>query len=197
MNGILLINGLPGFVIKLLRPIFQGGGVIADIGCGREAAFLKYYSSSVLKGFGFDFRIEDQTIKNLTLINNKGSDGLDIESCCCDTVFMLAVLEHLDTTKVLLNEIHRILKPGGKFCLTTPTPAAKPVLECMAALHIINREEILEHKHYYSGQEIHTLMEDCGFACDQYKKFCFGMNSMAVGTCIPLSTEGSDRGNIC
>lgn len=156
-------------------------GVIADIGCGREAAFLNYYSASILKGYGFDFRIGDQDIGNLTLINNKGSDGLDIESCCCDTVFMLAVLEHLDTPKVLLKEIHRILKPGGSFCLTTPTPAAKPVLECMAALHIINREEILEHKHYYTGQEIHTLMEDCGFACDRYKKFCFGMNSMAVG----------------
>ena len=106
---------------------------------------------------------------------------MDIESCCCDAVFMLAVIEHLDTPKILLKEIYRILKPGGSFCLTTPTPVAKPVLECMAALHIINREEILEHKHYYTGREIRILLQDCGFKSDQYKKFCLGMNSMALG----------------
>lgn len=166
---------------KAIESYLPRGGVIADIGCGREAAFLNYYSASVLKGYGFDFRIKDQEIGNLVLINNRNANGLNIESCCCDAVFMLAVLEHLDTPKDLLKEIYRILKPGGSFCMTTPTPAAKPVLECMAALRIINREEILEHKHYYTKQEIYGIMEDCGFIYDHYKKFCFGMNSMAVG----------------
>ncbi len=156
------------------------GGVIADIGCGREAAFLKHCAPFIARGYGFDFRINNQTVDNLTLINNKNSKKLDIESECCHAVFMLAVLEHLDDPKVLLKEIYRILDVNGILCLTTPTPLSKPVLECMAKLHIINEEEILEHKHYYKNREINKLITECGFIRYRYKKFCFGMNSIVV-----------------
>ena len=43
-----------------------------------------------------------------------------IETSSIDTVFMLEVLEHVKTPQEALNEIHRVLKPGGQLCLTTP-----------------------------------------------------------------------------
>ncbi len=171
---------MPGFGIKQLRAIFLGGGVIADIGCGREAAFLKYCSPFIKQGYGFDFRIQNQKIRNIKLVNNKHSDGLDVGENSCDAVFMLAVLEHLDDPGKLLKEAYRILKIGGIFCLTTPTPLAKPVLESMAKMRMINREEILEHKHYYTDKEMQMLMKECGFFHYTYRPFCFRMNSLVV-----------------
>lgn len=166
---------------KSIEKYIPRGGVIADIGCGREAAFLKKCSPFIDKGYGFDFRIKNQCIKNLTLINNKDSDHLDLKNSSCHAVFMLAVLEHLDDPEKLLNEVYRILKPGGMLCLTTPTPMAKPILECMAfKLHIMNEEEILEHKHYYVSKEIRELVKKCAFENYKYKKFCFGVNSMVI-----------------
>lgn len=166
---------------KTIERYIPRGGVIADIGCGREAAFLKQCSPLIKRGYGFDFRITNKVIKNLKLINNKNSEQLDIKSSSCDAVFMLAVLEHLDDPKKILDEIYRILKPGGMLCLTTPTPIARPILECMAfKLHIMNEEEILEHKHYYISSEIYELVRNCGFANYKYKKFCFGVNSMVL-----------------
>ena len=93
---------------------------------------------------------------------------------------MLAVLEHLDHPNKLLKEIYRILKIGGTLCLTTPTPFAKPVLECMAKMRMINREEIREHKHYYTDKEMRILMKECGFFYYRYQHFCFGMNSLVT-----------------
>lgn len=171
---------MPRFATKQFKGIFPRGGVIADIGCGREAAFLIHCSPFIEKGYGFDLRIQNQEIKNLKLINNKHSDILDVKEHCCDVVFMLAVLEHLDDPHKLLKEIYRILKIDGILCLTTPTSLAKPVLECMAMMKIINREEIREHKHYYTSREIQTLMEECGFFYYKYQRFCFGMNSLAI-----------------
>ncbi len=166
---------------RTIKKYIPQSGVIADIGCGQEAAFLKYCAPQIKKGYGFDFRIQNYKTENLTLINNRHSQGLELKSGCCDTVFMLAVLEHLDNPENLIQEANRILKPGGTLVLTTPTIMAKPVLECMAfQLHLINVDEILEHKHYYVNQEIGALLKQCGFSKYKYQKFLFGMNSLAV-----------------
>ena len=57
----------------------------------------------------------------------------------------------------------------------------KPVLELMAfKLHIMNEAEILDHKHYYTGEEIREICRVCGLDVgNSYRKFWFGMNSIA------------------
>ena len=108
-------------------------------------------------------------------------DHFPIPDNTCDTVFMIALLEHLDDPLYMLEEIYRILNNNGTLVLTTPTRLAKPILEFMAfKLHIINEEEILEHKHYYSKIEILDLCKQAGFSDVHYKKFCFGVNSFSV-----------------
>lgn len=87
---------------------------------------------------------------------------MDVEEQCCDAVFMLTVLEHLDHPYNLLKAIHRILKRRD-LCLTTPTPIAKSALEYIAKMRMIDKEEILEHKHYYTNQEMQILMKQSGF----------------------------------
>ena len=65
--------------------------------------------------------------------------------------------------------------------MTTPTRAAKPVLEIMAfKLHIINEDEILEHQHYYNKADVVKLASEIGFKVEKYKFFEFFMNSLIV-----------------
>lgn len=68
MNGIVWTDGLLGYGTKRWSGIFQRGGVIADIGCGQEAAFLMHCSPFIQKGYGFDFRIHNRKIRNLKLV---------------------------------------------------------------------------------------------------------------------------------
>ncbi|KAA6440363.1 class I SAM-dependent methyltransferase [Dyadobacter flavalbus] len=49
----------------------------------------------------------------LPQLNNIGSNSFN-------TVICFQVIEHIEDDVLLLNEIHRILKPGGKVILTTP-----------------------------------------------------------------------------
>lgn len=157
------------------------GGVICDIGCGQNADFLRRNEHRFKKGYGFDFRIEDAVVRNITTKNNRGTNRIDLPDDTCDTVFLLAVLEHLDEPCPMLREIHRVLKPGGKLVLTTPTRFAKPILEFMAFnIHIINEEEIREHKHYYNKAEILALLEQTRYKNGSCKWFCLGVNSIAA-----------------
>ena len=159
--------------------------VIVDIGCGRKGEFLLQSKDIIKKGYGFDYRIKDQEIDNISLINNKKLKKLPIKDKSVDTVFLNAVLEHLEKPEDVLIDALRVLKKKGKIVMTTPTPMSKPILEFMAfKLHIINEDEILDHKHYYNLRDINDLVEKLnnGFKVKlvKYKKFELGVNSLIV-----------------
>ena len=64
--------------------------------------------------------------------------------------------------------------------MTTPTKMAKPVLEFMAFVGIVDKDNIAEHKHYWSKKEIYDLAEKAGFVVKKYKKFQIGFNQLAT-----------------
>ncbi|MCK4744832.1 class I SAM-dependent methyltransferase [Candidatus Parcubacteria bacterium] len=142
--------------------------ILADIGCGYEMSFLKWSNSefniknfigidlsinkNIAKKQGFDFRINN--------LNQK----IDLPDNSADIITSLAVLEHLDNPLKNLKEIHRILKFNGRFILTTPSPASKPILEFLAyKLKLINAAEIKDHKAYYNKKAISRLLLSVGF----------------------------------
>ena len=99
-----------------------------------------------------------------------------------DRVFMLAVIEHLDDDSPLVEEGARVLKKGGLFILTTPTPFSKPILEFLSyKLHLISVESIAEHKHYWTEQELKEKFRSCGLRVVKYQKFQCGCNELIVG----------------
>ncbi len=179
-------NALDKFIAwiryRQLDKFVKEGFRVADVGCGRKGALLYRYKNKIKYGLGFDFRQHDHEDGNLKFVNNKGWADLSFEGHAFDLVFLIATLEHLDDANKMFLDIRNICDEGGIFVMTTPTIIAKPILEFMAfKLHIINEAEILEHKHYYNKEEIKKLYEANGFTMLKYKKFCFGMNSLAVG----------------
>lgn len=161
------------------------GSTVVDIGCGQEGAFLLRHKEDISKGFGFDFEINDCKVDNITFINNSCLDKFPLKAASVDTIFMNALLEHLDNPEELLLNALEILKDDGKIIMTTPTPISKPLLEFMAyKIHIINEVEIREHKHYYSKQDIENLINNLNQHFNvklyEYKTFEFKLNSLIV-----------------
>lgn len=83
-----------------------------------------------------------------------------------DLAISTAVIEHLENPWLFLEEFKRI----AKVCIgTTPHKRAKPILETLAKLNLINKEHIQDHKRYFTPKELKQL----GFEC---KTFELGMN---------------------
>lgn len=109
-------------------------------------------------------------------------DHSDLKNANPDTIIALAVIEHIDMAEVyrVFQIFKTILKPQGRIFLTTPTPMARPVLELLAWFGFLEKENIAEHKHYWTKAEINTLAEENGFVVTQYRKFQGGFNQYAI-----------------
>lgn len=100
-----------------------------------------------------------------------------------DVVTMVAVIEHLPPAEArrTLEHVKALLRPGGVFVFSTPTPASKPVLEFLAfRLGVISRAEIEDHKVYYDRRMIEQLSDEVGMVLTHYKRFQFGFNSLGT-----------------
>jgi len=83
-----------------------------------------------------------------------------------DVAFALAVVEHLGNGELFLLELQRVAKA---VIGTTPSPYAKPVLEFLAFLRLVNPEHIKDHKKYWSEKELRNI----GYNTE---KFEYGLN---------------------
>lgn len=124
--------------------------ICVDIGCGFHGGFLRRIENRIGGGYGFDIRANEAKYGKVRIINNSKYHGrVPLKNEKADCVFMLAVLEHLPVDTPLLSEAVRVLKRNGYFIVTTPAPAAKPVLEFLSfRLHLVSEESINSGRHF-------------------------------------------------
>lgn len=183
-------NSLDRFIrwlrVRRALAVAPASGRVLDIGCGPTAYLHRYLLRKKIDHIyiGVDRR------PPVTLGVAEGFVAYDIETggrlpladSSADRVYLLALIEHVQNPAALLAEARRILAPGGVLTLTTPAPEARMVLELMAALRLINHDEIDEHEHYFSPLEVKAVLVAAGFAADKIQcgRFELGLNVVAA-----------------
>jgi SAM-dependent methyltransferase len=164
-----------------LIPASARAGRILDVGCGSYPMFL--LNSGFAERYGLDrvapADLDEPGLKIMKWDVASGS-GLPFEDSFFDVVTMLAVFEHLeppDMTK-LLREIHRVLRHGGVYVMTTPAHWADTILNVMARLGLVSREEVDEHQIPYPTDQAVLMLAGAGFDAALIRNGTFeaGMN---------------------
>ena len=121
--------------------------------------------------YGLDKMVTDGTASNLSddlhLLNFdvESERRLPFEDDYFDVVTALAVFEHIEPDRLveLTAEVRRVLKPAGRYVMTTPAAWTGGILTLMARLRLVSSEEIEEHKDAYSRAQILSVLERAGF----------------------------------
>jgi SAM-dependent methyltransferase len=92
-------------------------GRILDVGCG-EKPYANLFAATEYIGIDIEQSGHDHTRSNIDVFY----DGLNIpfEDNSFDSIVCFEVLEHVFEPDKIVQEMHRVLKPGGKVLLTTP-----------------------------------------------------------------------------
>ncbi|MBF2048864.1 class I SAM-dependent methyltransferase [Leptolyngbya sp. NK1-12] len=163
-------------------PHIPSGARVLDVGCGRSAAFLRTIAPRIDYGVGVDFKVKEMQLENIQTVQLKLAHKLPFADAGFDVVTMLAVLEHIEHEKPILQEIYRVLKPDGKLVLTVPSVWAQPVLEFLSyRLKIVDEAEIRDHKRYYNRTKLQqVLVKETGFRNFKHHYFQLGMNNFCT-----------------
>jgi len=155
---------------------------ILDVGCGTKAAFLKTIAPRIKQGVGIDFKVPTTQSGNLKTTQMMLGGVLPFEDDSFDVVTMLAVLEHIEQEKPILQEIHRVLRDNGKLVVTVPSVWSQPVLEFLSyKLKIISEAEIRDHKRYYDRQKLRkVLVNESNFKEFKHQYFQCWMNNFCT-----------------
>jgi len=164
-------------------------GRILDIGCGAYPYFLlntrfseKYGLDKLVLG-NYSKHFQNQKIILINCDIEK-KDTLPFDSEFFDVVTMLAVIEHIEPKRLLkiLREVHRILKRGGIYILTTPAFWAHSPLKFMAKLRLVSPVEIKEHKCAFNHSRISSILQEANFSKEklQFGYFEMFMNIWAT-----------------
>ena len=111
----------------------------------------------------------------------------DLHSETYDLVISVEVLEHVQDDEKFVSEVNRVLKPGGRFIMTTPNGD-----------FVENRNP--DHKRHYKREQLSALLEkhfknvevEYAIAGGYYRKI--GLKSWSLNR--PLQTVSSAFGNI-
>lgn len=174
---------------RLIPPAHREGNVL-DIGHGAFPLFLNQIEARERHGID---RISEQASiewapRGIQLVYQ------DLDRDChlpypdgyFSAVTMLAVFEHIAPPRLgeLLAEVHRVLRPGGIYVMTTPAAWTGWLLALLSRLRLVSRDEIDEHRGSYGRREIRALIEAGGFRPESIRTGFFEAfaNNWAVAT---------------
>ncbi len=163
--------------LKNVKPLDE----IIDLGAGFNGLMLaKIFKlfPGIKNAVGVDLSVAEKALNpRIKLIAADLNNKLPFQDNAFDAVISTAVLEHLSDSRFTVNEIYRILKIGGSFLLTTPSPRAKKILEILSLnLGWLDKTEITDHENYFTPEELKNMLSSAGFKNIEIKTFQFGCN---------------------
>jgi ubiquinone/menaquinone biosynthesis C-methylase UbiE len=157
------------------------GATILDIGCGDGTAAAT--SATALAGHtivGVDWSQDAlrraATRLTYTVRGELGGTGLPFATGSADAVLFSEVIEHLVDPDAALDELRRVLRPGGHLMLSTPNLAAwynrllllagvQPVFSevSMRGIHGRPGTQVVGHLRLYTARALRSLLTASGF----------------------------------
>jgi SAM-dependent methyltransferase len=187
-KGLSLVDRIGVYLSRraILRHLPRRPGRVLDLGCGFRAGLLHALAPHVESGVGVDVRI-DPTVREsdtFSFVEAPIEDALPgLEAGGFDVVLLISVLEHLWGPLAVLEQCHRVLRPGGLLLVNVPTWRGKFFLEFSAfRLGTSPALEMDDHKLYYDRRDLWPLLVRAGFKPSRIKlsHHKFGLNLFGV-----------------
>jgi SAM-dependent methyltransferase len=155
------------------------GALILDLGCG-EGALARTLNQRLpeLEVHACDVSLTQlEKARNLggEVIYRECGDSLPYEDHFFDAVFVMDVLEHVEDASAFLDEVSRILRPGGRLLLHCPCEGQPGTLHWLCwKLGIVPnlKREVAGHVQRFTLRGVVAQITEKGFACRR-RRYCY------------------------
>lgn len=181
---------MPDHISGLLSPFLRnqrfaaakpylGDGRVLDIGCGTGLLAETVPADRYL---GVDLDQDSIDIARRTHPQHAFQTLADFDANppteSFDVIIGLAVIEHVPSPEGWLQQMAKLLKPGGRIVLTTPHPSYRRIHEFGAALRIFSKEGAEEHHIMLDRELMRKTAAAADLELERARRFLFGANQL-------------------
>jgi len=138
----------------------RAGGVhgrVLDVGCGTGGILLSLAGDAAVVGVDYEeLALRFCRDKGLEAVVRGSALALPFEDASFDACVTLDVLEHVDDEQLLLGELRRVLRPGGRAVISVPA------FQALWSQH----DETFQHRRRYRRTEPMARVREAGFAVE-------------------------------
>lgn len=188
LKAILYFYFYKDLYLNAIRKYIQSPGFILDIGC---AGGIRYLAQ---KGDVVGLDLSFHALKNTTTFYKAAVQANALNLPFADGTFGSItsgyLFEHFvpSDKMLLLREMHRVLKPGGRVVLRFDCDNNNPLFRWLKKYPELYRQQIVEHDHHYGLQlpsENLSLIKEAGFSVVKYKAISkTPLQDLAVYGCL-------------
>ncbi|GAC1308822.1 MAG: hypothetical protein NVSMB21_14640 [Vulcanimicrobiaceae bacterium] len=151
-------------IVRRARVGGDGFGDTLDIGCG-DGTILRTLAPYAASLAGVDVRADRidlarRALPDAELAVASIEDGLSLQRSTFDTIFMCDVIEHLRQPILALEHIRALLRPGGRFVITTPNSGS--LMRVVKGAKWFGVQDP-SHLLFFSRFTLAHLLKQCGF----------------------------------
>jgi 2-polyprenyl-3-methyl-5-hydroxy-6-metoxy-1,4-benzoquinol methylase len=165
--------------IAKARRYIPPGARLLDVGSDDGVIFDRL-GSRLSSGIGIDRHAPERVDERFRLV--KGSFPEDLGDVgTFDAITMLAVLEHMppDEQANAAQACERLLAPGGRLVVTTPSPAVDRILDVLERLRVIHGMDTEDH-YGFDPTRTPEIFSVGQLRLSVSKRFQFGLNNLFV-----------------
>ncbi|MBN1573114.1 MAG: methyltransferase domain-containing protein [Deltaproteobacteria bacterium] len=181
--GLMLLENVP----------MRRGMAVLDVGCwtGFPLIELAERLGESSRVFGIDIltgslkitndKIRAKGVQNCGVVSGDGS-SMPLKDNTFDLVVSNLGINNFEDPKAVLNESHRVLKPGGRMILTTnPVGHMREFYDCYRkTIRELKRNDLMDGLERHIGHRLTAkattkIMKDAGFAITKVEKDSFAM----------------------
>ena len=161
------------YSIPLLRPPDGSASRMIDVGCG------SCQMSLIARDLGWEVTVVDAVQKNLDQARTFGFDAHQVDlnfplpfpDDSFDHAMVIEVIEHIVNAELLIEELGRVVKPGGRVLMTTPNNAF--YRRRLRALQGKAPDDEGYHFRFFVKRRLAAVFEKCRFRIEATRSFGF------------------------
>ena len=154
---------------------------VLDVGCA-DGALFRALGPALADGVGLDPSLQHEiSHERYRLVPGSFPADAPDEPGRFDALTMLAVMEHVPTEDqpAVAAGAFRLLRPGGRFILTVPSPAVDRILDILIRLRLLQGMDADQHYGFEPGDVV-PLGASAGFRLVRRSTFQAGLNHLFV-----------------